>query len=62
MGNLLDESGKPILEDRAKLIKQVMANLLVMTEHERGLVLCWFCNGCHRYVGPGDSCHCINDE
>jgi hypothetical protein len=33
-----------------------------MTESERGLVLCWFCSACRRYVGPGDSCDCENER
>lgn len=33
-----------------------------MSEEQRGLILCWFCNGCRRYVGPGEVCHCENDE
>ncbi len=36
--------------------------LMLLTEEQRGLVLCWFCPGCWRYVGPGDFCHCRNDE
>jgi len=36
--------------------------LMLLTEEQRGLVLCWFCSGCWRYVGPGDVCHCKNDE
>jgi hypothetical protein len=30
--------------------------LLALTVEQRGLVLCWFCDVCHVYVGPGD-CH-----
>lgn len=33
-----------------------------LTDFERSLVMCWFCAGCWRYVGPGDNCHCMNDE
>ncbi len=33
-----------------------------MMEEQRGLVLCWFCRACHRYVGPGDSCTCERDD
>jgi hypothetical protein len=33
-----------------------------LTDEQRGLVLCWFCKSCWRYVGPGDTCHCENDE
>lgn len=32
--------------------------LMSLSEEQRGLVLCWFCNGCNRYVGPGDACRC----
>ncbi len=43
-------------------MKQAMALLMGMTEMQRGLLLCWFCPGCRRYMGPGDYCHCRNDE
>jgi len=36
--------------------------LLLLSEQQRNLVLCWFCGACHRYVGPRDICHCNNDE
>lgn len=36
--------------------------LLSLSERQRGLVLCWFCSACHRYVGPGDHCVCERDE
>lgn len=36
--------------------------LLLLSEQQRGLVLCWFCGSCYRYVGPRDICHCNNDE
>jgi hypothetical protein len=42
--------------------QRILAALQTMTEEQRRLVLCWFCSGCQRYVGPGDACHCENDE
>jgi len=36
--------------------------LLDMNDEQRGQILCWFCRGCNRYVGPGDSCTCERDE
>ncbi len=48
--------------DRVALIRLAFDTFIKMTENERGLVLCWFCSACHRYVGPGDACHCSNDE
>lgn len=36
--------------------------LRLLDERQRGLVLCWFCSACHRYVGPGDGCTCERDE
>jgi hypothetical protein len=41
---------------------EVSRLLMGLNEAQRGLVLCWFCNGCRRYVGPGDSCTCERDE
>ncbi len=32
--------------------------LLELTQEERGLVLCWFCNACRRHMPPGDHCTC----
>ncbi len=59
---LCDEHGKELPLDRLALIRLAFDTFMKMTEHERGLVLCWFCSACHRYVGPGDACHCSNDE
>lgn len=61
-GKLLNEFGVPLSEERQLLIGQAYRALKLMTEHERSLVLCWFCRHCNRYVGPGDACHCSNDE
>jgi hypothetical protein len=43
-------------------MRQARALLMTMTEEQRGLVLCWFCSSCRRYVGPGDRCTCAYDE
>lgn len=37
-------------------VSEVFAALRRLTPYERSLVLCWFCDTCRRYVGPGDSC------
>lgn len=42
--------------------QEAMRLLLLLGEVQRGLVLCWFCGACYRYVGPGDTCTCRNDE
>ena len=45
-------------EVRLWLVATALKTLESLTEEERGRVFCWFCPGCHRYVGPGDSfCH-----
>lgn len=36
--------------------------MLRCTEDERAEVMAWFCRGCLRYIGPGEHCHCSNDE
>ena len=43
-------------------MRDVMALLRQMTDEQRGLIFAWFCRGCNRYVGPGDSCTCERDE
>lgn len=43
-------------------MKLALSTLKSLTEIQRGRILCWFCSGCYRYVGPGDYCHCENDE
>lgn len=42
--------------------REAFSLLMEMMDEERSVVLCWFCRGCCRYVGPGDVCHCENDE
>ncbi len=42
--------------------QEVSRLLMLLGETQRGLVLCWFCRACHRYVGPGDHCTCERDE
>lgn len=60
--NFPDEFGTPMTEERMSMIRLALKALMDLSEHERGFVLCWFCRGCNRYVGPGDKCHCWNDE
>jgi hypothetical protein len=43
-------------------MRQAFQLLKGLTEHQRGMVLCWFCKGCDRYIGPGDYCNCMRDE
>jgi hypothetical protein len=43
-------------------VRKAFAALYKLTDDQRGLVLCWFCDSCHRYVGPGDNCRCGDDE
>jgi hypothetical protein len=42
--------------------RAAFAALMRLTDEQRLLVLCWFCRGCGRYIGPGDSCNCERDE
>ena len=60
--SLHTSDGKEVPEERRVLIAAAMTALKTLTDEERGLVLCWFCRGCDRYVGAGDTCHCMNDE
>lgn len=50
------------MEERDLDIEAAVEMLLELDEDARRSVLLWFCGGCHRYVGPGDVCHCENDE
>lgn len=43
-------------------VRVAFAAMKVLTDDERGEVMCWFCSGCFRYIGPGVTCHCMNDE
>lgn len=61
-GTLYGDDGKPIPEERADLIRMTYLAFKSLTDGERGMIACWFCQGCWRYVGPGDVCHCMNDE
>lgn len=60
--SLPDEKGVPLPPERMELLRSAMAAVLALTEHERGYIFCWFCRGCNRYVGPGESCFCTRDE
>ena len=55
---LVGDDGRPLTPERMARVREAFRLLLEMSEGDRGLVLCWFCSACHRYVGPGDSCHC----
>ncbi len=61
---MIGPDGKPVMMERevTDSMCEAMAALLKLTDEQRGRVLCWFCGGCCRYVGPGDRCHCENDE
>lgn len=43
-------------------MREAFRLLMSMPNEMRGRVLCWFCDGCCRYVGPGDYCTCQRDE
>ena len=45
-------------KDRQEMVRAVFKMLRLLTDDERWAILCWFCHGCHRYVGPGDRCNC----
>lgn len=62
MDTLPDEHGKPLPQNRMEMVRQAFQAMKALTNHERGLITCWFCHHCGRYVGPGDSCHCCDDE
>lgn len=52
---LIVEAGPPAPRTKSD---DAMDALMTMTPHERGLVLCWFCDACYEYVGPGDTHRC----
>lgn len=54
-----ESNDQSVFTDEMRLAYRLLRG---MTEEERGFVLCWFCAGCRRYIGPGESCHCENDE
>lgn len=54
--------GNPIIPGPCAEAQQAYHLLKSLSERQRGLVLCWFCRSCNRYVPPGDHCHCANDE
>lgn len=62
MTALYDRNGKPVIGERLLLVQTALACLKACDEATRGLVLCWFCRGCSRFLGPGEDCHCENDE
>jgi hypothetical protein len=41
-----------------KNLKLAMDALLALNPTDRGRVLCWFCDACREYVGPGDKHFC----
>ncbi len=44
-------AGEPTIEMRT-----AYTLLREMSGEQRARLFCWFCPGCFRYVGPGDSC------
>lgn len=55
----------PILEDvlgeevwRAHRRQRAFSALEGLSKHDRGLVMCWFCDDCAAYIPPGKSCKC----
>jgi len=43
-------------------VREAFRAFKALTDAERQQITCWFCRGCARYIGPGDTCHCENDE
>ena len=39
-------------------MRQALDALLNLESHERRAVLCWFCDACAEYVGPGETHRC----
>jgi hypothetical protein len=39
-------------------VSAALRALEALTVEQRGLVFCWFCDGCYAYVGPGDTHRC----
>lgn len=39
-------------------MRQAYALLRSMSPEQRGRVLCWFCDRCYAYVGPGQNMTC----
>jgi len=54
--------GDPAVCDPCPEAWQAYWLLKSLSERQRGLVLCWFCSSCHRFVPPGDYCTCARDE
>jgi hypothetical protein len=46
------------IAEQKPIMAQAMDALLSLNADERGLVLCWFCDACHEYVGPGRTHRC----
>lgn len=38
--------------------KTALDALLALSSEARGLVLCWFCDACREYIGPGETHRC----
>lgn len=43
-------------------VRRAFQLLKALTDDERALVMCWFCDHYCRYVGPGDWCHCADAD
>ena len=54
--------GDPAMPRPCAEAQQAYHLLKQLSERQRGLVFCWFCKHCHRYVPPGDHCTCSCDE
>ena len=56
MPNLHTADGKQVEPDRHKAINKAYEALKALAPLERGLVLCWFCDLCRKYIPPGKAC------
>lgn len=57
-GQAVPEDGQGPTTETAKALRLLRA----MTEAQRGIVFAWFCRGCCRFIGPGESCTCERDD
>jgi len=49
---------RPPNDAELALVRTALDALRLVPKSYRGLVLCWFCNECRGYVGPGRNMTC----